>query len=150
MFIFNCSYRALSYDVTLVYIILFQMCGFPINRPYSNTEVLVNAIQSTGMHLNESPLVEFALAVYVHPYPNQVLSVWIYLASLQPRRWTHVGVLHTVRKSLAYNIMTITEKLYVIYWLLKFRNQSMKYEATSASPPPWARSPTSGVRGSTL
>ncbi|KAE9526974.1 hypothetical protein AGLY_013622 [Aphis glycines] len=63
-----------------------KMCGFPINRPYSNTEVLVDAIQSTGMHLNENPLVEFALAVYVHPYPNQVLSVWIYLASLQPRR----------------------------------------------------------------
>jgi len=65
---------------------MLQMCGFPINRPYSNTEMLVDAIKSTGMHLNENPQVEFALAVYVHPYPNQVLSVWIYLASLQPRR----------------------------------------------------------------
>ncbi|XP_050435842.1 coiled-coil and C2 domain-containing protein 2A isoform X2 [Adelges cooleyi] len=63
-----------------------KMCGFPINRPYSSTENLIESIKATGLHLNENPQVEFALAVYIHPYPNQVLSVWIYLASLQPRR----------------------------------------------------------------
>ncbi|XP_050537512.1 coiled-coil and C2 domain-containing protein 2A isoform X2 [Daktulosphaira vitifoliae] len=63
-----------------------RICGFPINKLYSSTEQLIDAVKATGLHLNENEQVEFALAVYIHPYPNQVLSVWIYLASLQPRR----------------------------------------------------------------
>uniref|UniRef100_A0A3Q4GB70 Coiled-coil and C2 domain containing 2A n=1 Tax=Neolamprologus brichardi TaxID=32507 RepID=A0A3Q4GB70_NEOBR len=40
------------------------------------------AVYSTGIHSVQASNVEFALAVYVHPYPNNVMSVWIYLASL--------------------------------------------------------------------
>ncbi|KAK1896565.1 Coiled-coil and C2 domain containing protein 2A [Dissostichus eleginoides] len=43
---------------------------------------IVEAVFSTGVHNVHAPNVEFALAVYVHPYPNNVLSVWVYLASL--------------------------------------------------------------------
>ncbi|XP_033609176.1 coiled-coil and C2 domain-containing protein 2A isoform X2 [Cryptotermes secundus] len=63
-----------------------KMCGFPINLPYTNMEAITEAMKATGVHYNESPDVEFALAVYVHPFPNNVLSVWVYVASLVKRR----------------------------------------------------------------
>ncbi|KAJ9583994.1 hypothetical protein L9F63_021664, partial [Diploptera punctata] len=63
-----------------------KMCGFPINLPYTNMEAIIEAMKATGVHYNESPEVEFALAVYVHPFPNNVLSVWVYVASLIKRR----------------------------------------------------------------
>ncbi|XP_021920038.1 coiled-coil and C2 domain-containing protein 2A isoform X3 [Zootermopsis nevadensis] len=63
-----------------------KMCGFPINLPYTNMEAITEAMKATGVHYNESPDVEFALAVYIHPFPNNVLSVWVYVASLIKRR----------------------------------------------------------------
>ncbi|GLH06303.1 Coiled-coil and C2 domain-containing protein 2A [Gryllus bimaculatus] len=63
-----------------------KMCGFPINMPYTNMAALTESVRSTGVYYIESPEVEFALAVYIHPYPNNVLSVWIYVASLMRRR----------------------------------------------------------------
>ncbi|CAM1295274.1 CC2D2A (predicted) [Pycnogonum litorale] len=60
----------------------YQMSGFPIQQPYTDVESIVEAVYSTGVHLNKSDNVEFALAVYVHPYPCGVLSVWVYVASL--------------------------------------------------------------------
>ena len=32
------------------------------------------------------PGVEFALAVHVEPYPNTVMSVWVYVASMVRKR----------------------------------------------------------------
>lgn len=49
---------------------------------YSELRPLVEAVYSTGVHNIDVPSVEFALAVYIHPYPKNVLSVWIYVASL--------------------------------------------------------------------
>ncbi|PSN40991.1 hypothetical protein C0J52_10989 [Blattella germanica] len=63
-----------------------KMCGFPINLPYTNMDAITEAMKATGVHFNESPDVEFALAVYIHPFPNNVLSVWVYVASLIKRR----------------------------------------------------------------
>ncbi|XP_066996187.2 coiled-coil and C2 domain-containing protein 2A [Anabrus simplex] len=63
-----------------------KMCGFPINLPYTNLEAITESIRATGVHFCENPDVEFALAVYIHPYPNYVLSVWVYVASLIRRR----------------------------------------------------------------
>lgn len=63
-----------------------QMCGFPINMAYTDMEAVTEAVKATGVHCNESENVEFAVAVYIHPYPNDVLSVWIYVASLIKRR----------------------------------------------------------------
>nr|XP_061833476.1 coiled-coil and C2 domain-containing protein 2A-like isoform X1 [Nerophis lumbriciformis] len=59
-----------------------RISGFPLNMPFSEMAPIVEAVYSTGVHTTHSPNVEFALAVYVHPYPNNVLSVWVYLASL--------------------------------------------------------------------
>lgn len=36
---------------------------------------------------SEFPQTKFALAVYIHPYPNNILSVWVYLASLARHQW---------------------------------------------------------------
>lgn len=54
--------------------------------PYTDMNAVVEAVKATGVHCNESDEVEFALSVYIHPYPNDVLSVWIYVASLIRRR----------------------------------------------------------------
>ncbi|KAJ7402747.1 Coiled-coil and C2 domain-containing protein 2A [Pitangus sulphuratus] len=60
----------------------YRVSGFPIHMPYSEVRPLIEAVHSTGVHAIDVSNVEFALAVYVHPYPQNVLSVWIYVASL--------------------------------------------------------------------
>ncbi|XP_046725486.1 coiled-coil and C2 domain-containing protein 2A isoform X2 [Silurus meridionalis] len=60
----------------------YRISGFPLHLPFSEIRPIVEAVHSTGVHSVEAPNVEFALAVYVHPYPSNVLSVWVYLASL--------------------------------------------------------------------
>nr|CAD7430292.1 unnamed protein product [Timema monikensis] len=51
-----------------------KMFGFPLNMSYTNMEAVTEAMRATGVHYNENPGVEFALAVYIHPFPNNVLS----------------------------------------------------------------------------
>uniref|UniRef100_A0A8D1ZJ94 C2 domain-containing protein n=1 Tax=Sus scrofa TaxID=9823 RepID=A0A8D1ZJ94_PIG len=60
----------------------YRFSGFPLHMPYSEVKPLIEAVYSTGVHNIDAPNVEFALAVYIHPYPKNVLSVWIYVASL--------------------------------------------------------------------
>ncbi|KAM4629790.1 coiled-coil and C2 domain-containing protein 2A [Polymixia lowei] len=60
----------------------YRIAGFPLHLPFSEIRPIIEAVHSTGVHNVEASNVEFALAVYVHPYPNNVLSVWVYLASL--------------------------------------------------------------------
>lgn len=59
-----------------------RISGFSLHQPFSEMQHIVKAVHSTGVHKIQAPNVEFALAVHVHPYPNGVLSVWMYLASL--------------------------------------------------------------------
>ncbi|XP_047443097.1 coiled-coil and C2 domain-containing protein 2A isoform X3 [Mugil cephalus] len=59
-----------------------KISGFPLHMPFSEIRPIIEAVYSTGVHSVQASNVEFALAVYVHPYPNNVLSVWVYLASL--------------------------------------------------------------------
>ncbi|KAJ7324123.1 hypothetical protein JRQ81_017143 [Phrynocephalus forsythii] len=60
----------------------YWVTGFPIQMPYLDVESITEAVYQTGIHSSEVPNTEFALAVYIHPYPNNILSVWIYLVSL--------------------------------------------------------------------
>ncbi|XP_072333717.1 protein CC2D2B-like [Scyliorhinus torazame] len=60
----------------------FKVSGFPLQMRYSKLEAIFDKVYSTGVHNIEIPNVEFAVAVYIYPYPNNVLSVWIYVASL--------------------------------------------------------------------
>ena len=62
-----------------------QLSGFPLHLRYSDIQHIVSTVESTGIHLCENEHVEYALAVYVHPYPDDVLSVWLYTASLIPK-----------------------------------------------------------------
>uniref|UniRef100_A0A8D2IWX2 Coiled-coil and C2 domain containing 2B n=1 Tax=Varanus komodoensis TaxID=61221 RepID=A0A8D2IWX2_VARKO len=68
------------------YLDIFQeqywVTGFPIQMPYLDMKSITEAVYQTGIHSSEVPNTEFALAVYIHPYPNTMLSVWIYLVSL--------------------------------------------------------------------
>uniref|UniRef100_A0A673T361 Coiled-coil and C2 domain containing 2A n=1 Tax=Suricata suricatta TaxID=37032 RepID=A0A673T361_SURSU len=65
----------------------YRFSGFPLHMPYSELKPLIEAVYSTGVHNIDVPNVEFALAVYIHPYPKNVLSVWIYVASLIRNRY---------------------------------------------------------------
>ena len=58
------------------------MNGFPIHMCYSSAEEVLDKVKSTGIHLLEDEKAELARAVYVHPYPHGVLSVWVYVATL--------------------------------------------------------------------
>ncbi|XP_051473843.1 coiled-coil and C2 domain-containing protein 2A isoform X2 [Apus apus] len=60
----------------------YRVSGFPIHRPFTEVRPLIEAVHSTGVHTIDISNVEFALAVYVHAYPQNVFSVWIYVASL--------------------------------------------------------------------
>ncbi|XP_024303772.1 protein CC2D2B isoform X8 [Homo sapiens] len=60
----------------------YWVTGFPIQMPYIDVQSIIDAVYQTGIHSAEFPQTEFALAVYIHPYPNNILSVWVYLASL--------------------------------------------------------------------
>ncbi|XP_076419193.1 protein CC2D2B isoform X2 [Peromyscus maniculatus bairdii] len=60
----------------------YWVTGFPIQMPYTDVQSVIDAVYQTGIHSSEFPQMEFALAVYIHPYPNNILSVWVYLASL--------------------------------------------------------------------
>lgn len=62
------------------------MCGFTLNFAFITAEEIVEAVRATGIHSNENSDVEFALAVYVHPFVCGVLSVWVYITSLTQRR----------------------------------------------------------------
>ncbi|XP_078268853.1 protein CC2D2B-like [Rhinoraja longicauda] len=60
----------------------YKVSGFPIQMCYSKLESIFDKVYSTGIHKTDIPNVEFAVAVYIYPYPSNVLSVWIYIASL--------------------------------------------------------------------
>uniref|UniRef100_A0A8C3XVW0 Coiled-coil and C2 domain containing 2A n=1 Tax=Chelydra serpentina TaxID=8475 RepID=A0A8C3XVW0_CHESE len=64
----------------------YRVSGFPIHMPFSEVKPLIEAVHSTGVHTIDVSNAEFALAVYVHAYPKNVLSVWIYIASLVRNR----------------------------------------------------------------
>lgn len=64
---------------------LQQVCGVCVQQGYSGAPSLVEAVHSTGIHLTHHPDAEFALAVYIVPYPAALASVWVYIASLVKR-----------------------------------------------------------------
>lgn len=62
-----------------------KLSGFPINMPYISLSSIVERVKSTGIHLNIENKIEFSLAVHIQKYPNNVLSVWIFLVTLMPK-----------------------------------------------------------------
>ena len=64
----------------------YHLVGFPINETYTDVRPLVEKLRATNIHLSDGPKMQFALAVHVHAYPNNVCSVWFYIASLEDLR----------------------------------------------------------------
>eukprot|EP01135_Chromosphaera_perkinsii_P000381 Nk52_evm28s78 gene=Nk52_evmTU28s78 len=60
----------------------YDLNGFPINFPFTDIDPIVEAVFNTGVHIKEDENCEFSLAVHIHPYPNDILSVWVYVAAL--------------------------------------------------------------------
>ena len=61
----------------------YEMLGFPLNANFSTMDRIVEMVFNTGLHRAEDPRVEFAVAVHVHPYCNQINSVWVYVAAIR-------------------------------------------------------------------
>ena len=70
-----------SFYQYFIFLLQPQLSGFPLHFCYSDIQH-VSTVESTGIHLCENEHVEYALAIYIHPYPNDVLSVWLYIAFL--------------------------------------------------------------------
>ncbi|KAM6956187.1 protein CC2D2B-like [Aplochiton taeniatus] len=60
----------------------YKVTGFPIRMAYKDVRSVSDAVYNTRFHSTEVPGTEFALAVCIHPYPNNVLSLWVFLATL--------------------------------------------------------------------
>ena len=63
-----------------------DVIGVPINMPFTDIATISDAAITVGVHENYERGVEFELAVYVVPYHSNIFSVWVYMASLVPRR----------------------------------------------------------------
>ena len=50
--------------------------------PYTTIQAIVDSIYSTKIFDHPTNDIEFALAVRIHPYPNNILAIWIYIANL--------------------------------------------------------------------
>ena len=61
-----------------------KIFGFPLHFGYSSSQEILDAVSFSGIHENEHPDVEFSISVKVFPYPCNVFSVWVFLASLTP------------------------------------------------------------------
>ncbi|XP_078499557.1 protein CC2D2B isoform X2 [Lissotriton helveticus] len=72
----ECEFKCLKKD--------YKLDGFPLRLPYTDIPTITQAVYNTGIHVTEIPNTEFAVSVYIYPYPNNILAVWVYLASLVP------------------------------------------------------------------
>lgn len=64
----------------------YEMNGFPMNFSFTDFEPIIQELYNTDIHNNAEPGVTFALDVFVEKFPNNVLSVWVYVACLLSKR----------------------------------------------------------------
>ncbi|KAM7352847.1 coiled-coil and C2 domain containing 2A isoform 2-T2 [Cochliomyia hominivorax] len=62
----------------------YKIFGFTLNFSYTNLNHISERIKTTGLHLNTNKNVEYCLAVHIHPYPNNILSIWLFLITTVP------------------------------------------------------------------
>lgn len=60
-----------------------QIFGTTLNLPYTDIEALMIKVKSLGIHQSDHPDVQFVSSVRVIPYVNSVLSVWIFVGTLE-------------------------------------------------------------------
>lgn len=61
-----------------------ELVGFPLQTGFSCVDDIVGMVKATSIHECKHPEAQFALAVLCVPYSNNVLSVWIYVATITP------------------------------------------------------------------
>lgn len=68
---------------------LHKLVGFPLNLSFSDLKSVSDAVFATGVHESDSTLssststsTEFVVSVYAHPYPCNIISLWVYVAYL--------------------------------------------------------------------
>lgn len=54
--------------------------------PFTNTATIVKQVKLLGLHMEEDGNAQFASAVYLRAYPNQVLTVWVFLAVVKNKQ----------------------------------------------------------------
>ena len=67
----------------------YSLQGFPIHHSMAgpdNLQPLLQKLRNTNLWLADGPKIQFALTCYVHAYPNNVTSVWVYAAALKDNR----------------------------------------------------------------
>jgi coiled-coil and C2 domain-containing protein 2A len=55
--------------------------GFPINKTFTSLEDLWQVVKATRIHDIDDRTAQFSLSVYVHQYPCNILSVWMYICA---------------------------------------------------------------------
>ncbi len=60
-----------------------ELCGFPINTPFTDIDEITEMIKSLCVHENKHPEVQFVFAVRAIPYTNQMISLWFFLGTLE-------------------------------------------------------------------
>lgn len=58
---------------------------------------LLAKLKETNLWSSDGPKIQFSLVAYAHAYPNNVMSVWVYVASLIDSR-AGVDSTHEYRK----------------------------------------------------
>lgn len=63
-----------------------QIFGFPLNMTFTEVDAVLRAVKNTDIHNMIAENVQYALAVLVVPYSNNVCSVWVYVAAILSNR----------------------------------------------------------------
>lgn len=58
------------------------MDGIIINLPYTSVSSIVTKVLSFDIYNETVQKTEFGVSVYVHPYPSNVLSVWVFIGHI--------------------------------------------------------------------
>ena len=74
----------LSHSLSLSLSLSLQLQGFPIHICCFDTKQLLEEVELTALPHCEHEKAEFAMALHLHPYPGDVLSVWLYLVVMTP------------------------------------------------------------------
>ena len=63
-----------------------RLVGFPINLTYTDVQPILDKVMHTNLWQADGPKIQFAIATYVHAYPNDVCSVWVYIVAVEDLR----------------------------------------------------------------
>lgn len=64
--------------------IMYEFSALAFQRGYTTRSQLLNDVLNTQVHVNANPLAQFAFAVHIQPYFNNIVSCLLAIACLQP------------------------------------------------------------------